>query len=201
MEDKAVDIYNIGIDELGFSTRTRLCFNRIGVNTLGEIREMTINDLIRIRNFGIRSLREVIDVLAKYGYFYPKDPNATEDDAGRSLAIYKKDQLPVLMTGAEDEPEKEETKPIDNTALIAENMELKDRLNVHMWQSLEKLNNLEKENDDLKRKIKCMTEAKNKDGIFAHIAEIVHTMQENKLSYITLQIDGYSINITKDSEE
>lgn len=203
--ENITDILNTSIHDIGLSVRTSNPLTRYGMKTFGDLREKTIDDLMHIRNFGMCSLREVIDVLAKYGYYYPKNPNATEEaeeDTSRPLimSIYKKDQLPMLMTGAEDEPEKEKTKPIDNTALIAENMELKDRLNIHMWQSLEKLNNLEKENNDLKRKIKYMTEAKNKDGIFAHIAEIVHTMQENKLSYITLQIDGYSINITKESE-
>lgn len=228
--ENITDILNTFIHDIGLSVRTSNPLARSGIITFGDLREKTIDDLMSIRNFGLRSLREVIDVLAKYGYYYPKHPNA-DADAG-PLDMYEKDQLPMLMTGAEDEPKEEKTKPIDNTDLIAENMELKQRLNVHMWQSLEKLNNLEKENAelhernkelskeniDLKReraqlngRINELSEANSSFieeiaaeediDILSLIKSIMTEMRNNKVSYITLQIDGYSINITKESEE
>ena len=53
------------IDPLGFSTRTRKCLKKEDIDTLGQLIEQTEEGLLEIRNFGKRSLKEVIDKLAE----------------------------------------------------------------------------------------------------------------------------------------
>lgn len=54
------------IEELDFTVRTYNCLKKSGVNTLGELVQRTAADLMAIRNFGQRSLEEVISKLAQY---------------------------------------------------------------------------------------------------------------------------------------
>ena len=65
MESKRVLL--IPIADLDFSVRTRNCLLRAGVQTLGDIQNKTIVDLMNIRNFGRRSLEEVLGTANSYG--------------------------------------------------------------------------------------------------------------------------------------
>jgi DNA-directed RNA polymerase alpha subunit len=55
------------LEELGFSVRTYNCLRRVGKGTLGEIANMTMAELLTVRNLGRKSAQEVIDKLAEYG--------------------------------------------------------------------------------------------------------------------------------------
>jgi DNA-directed RNA polymerase subunit alpha len=59
---------NIKIDDLDFSVRTYNCLKRQGVETLDELRNYTVEELMNIRNFGQKSLDEVRDKLREYGW-------------------------------------------------------------------------------------------------------------------------------------
>ena len=52
------------IENLDFSVRTYNCLKKEKIDTLGVLMEQTEEDLLSIRNFGKRSLQEVIDKLA-----------------------------------------------------------------------------------------------------------------------------------------
>lgn len=58
----------IPIEELNFSVRTYNCLKRRCINTLDEIIELTMNDLMKIRNLGRISLKEIIDKAREYGF-------------------------------------------------------------------------------------------------------------------------------------
>lgn len=58
----------IPIEEMGFSARTYNCLKRADCYTLGDICKKTRDQLLRIRNMGVQSAQEVIDVIGKYGY-------------------------------------------------------------------------------------------------------------------------------------
>ena len=49
------------IDDLDFSVRAYNCLKRAGVNTLGDLTEKTELEMMKIRNLGKKSLKEVID--------------------------------------------------------------------------------------------------------------------------------------------
>ena len=54
------------IEDVDFSVRTFNCLKKEAVNTLGELIKHTEADLLGIRNFGKRSLDEVIEKLAQF---------------------------------------------------------------------------------------------------------------------------------------
>lgn len=57
---------DVFIDRLGFSTRTYKCLKRReGIDTVAQLVEYTEEDLFEIRNFGKKSLQEVIEKLAE----------------------------------------------------------------------------------------------------------------------------------------
>jgi len=55
------------IEELDFSVRTYNCLKKANVLTVGELVQITEQDLMNIRNFGRKSLNEVRDRLAQLG--------------------------------------------------------------------------------------------------------------------------------------
>ncbi len=55
------------IDDLDFSVRTYNCLKRDGKEILGDLIKITEVDLMRIRNFGRKSLTEVVERLGQYG--------------------------------------------------------------------------------------------------------------------------------------
>ena len=61
------------IEDMEFSYRTYNALKRHQINTFGDLLNNTISDLMKIRNFGLVSLKEVVAKLKEYGYSYPKD--------------------------------------------------------------------------------------------------------------------------------
>jgi len=58
---------NTPIINLDFSVRTFNCLARAGVETLGDISKMTLGELQKVRNLGMKCCEEVIYTLKKYG--------------------------------------------------------------------------------------------------------------------------------------
>ncbi len=63
---KAATYKNLNIDSLGFSARTFNTLNRAGILTLGELEDMTKNEIANIKNLGERSLDEIIETIKEY---------------------------------------------------------------------------------------------------------------------------------------
>lgn len=59
-------ILDTPIEDVEFSVRTFNCLKKENVNTLGELIQRTENELLNIRNFGKRSLEEVLERLAQF---------------------------------------------------------------------------------------------------------------------------------------
>jgi DNA-directed RNA polymerase subunit alpha len=80
--------YNVQVERLDLSSRTLNCLKRAGINRVGEVLEMNRSELLRIRNFGDKSYRELFDKLREHNLLPPElDPALTEseeeqDDAG-----------------------------------------------------------------------------------------------------------------------
>ena len=55
------------IEELDLSVRSYNCLKREGVATVGELMDKTTQELLEIRNFGSKSVDEVVDKLAELG--------------------------------------------------------------------------------------------------------------------------------------
>ena len=53
------DVYNMPVEQLNLSVRAMNCLRRSGINTVGELISMNINDLLSLRNFGQKSKQEI----------------------------------------------------------------------------------------------------------------------------------------------
>ncbi|MBN2584158.1 MAG: tetratricopeptide repeat protein [Planctomycetes bacterium] len=60
-------VADILLETIDFSIRCRKCFQRLGVNALGDLAQMTEADLLNTKNFGQTSLNEVKQKLRRYG--------------------------------------------------------------------------------------------------------------------------------------
>ncbi len=61
------------IDDLDFSVRAYNCLKRAGVNTLGDLTEKTELEMMKIRNLGKKSLKEVIDKIKDMGLKFKEE--------------------------------------------------------------------------------------------------------------------------------
>jgi len=55
------------IEELDLSVRSYNCLKRAGINTVGELAQKTAEEMMRVRNLGRKSLKEVIQKLHEIG--------------------------------------------------------------------------------------------------------------------------------------
>jgi DNA-directed RNA polymerase subunit alpha len=72
------DVYNTLVETLALSARTLNCLKRAGINRVGEVLSMSKGELLKIRNFGQKSLDELYDKLAERNLL----PEETEDTSG-----------------------------------------------------------------------------------------------------------------------
>lgn len=66
-EDSKLKKLETSIDDLEFSVRAYNCLKRAGINTLGDLTEKTELEMMKIRNLGKKSLKEVIDKIKDMG--------------------------------------------------------------------------------------------------------------------------------------
>lgn len=70
------------IEELDFSVRTYNCLKKANILSVGELTEISENDLMNIRNFGRKSLNEVKDKLGQLGLALKDSEPGTEPIGG-----------------------------------------------------------------------------------------------------------------------
>jgi len=68
------------IDELNLSTRAYNCLKRARINTIQDLKEKSINDLIKVRNMGRKSLQEIISQLNGLKINLKQEIEEDEDD-------------------------------------------------------------------------------------------------------------------------
>ena len=66
-EDSKMKKLETSIDDLDFSVRAYNCLKRAGINTLGDLTEKSELEMMKIRNLGKKSLKEVIDKIKDMG--------------------------------------------------------------------------------------------------------------------------------------
>lgn len=66
-EDSKQKKLETSIDDLDFSVRAYNCLKRAGVNTLGDLTEKSELEMMKIRNLGKKSLKEVMDKIKDMG--------------------------------------------------------------------------------------------------------------------------------------
>ena len=58
---------NMTIDDLELSVRSNNCLKRAGIQTVEELIQKTEEDMMKVRNLGKKSLKEIKEVIASYG--------------------------------------------------------------------------------------------------------------------------------------
>jgi len=66
-EDKKEKVLEMTIEELDLSVRSYNCLKRAGINTVQELAERTMDDMMKVRNLGKKSLEEVEQKLQALG--------------------------------------------------------------------------------------------------------------------------------------
>ena len=61
------DLLRRSVDELELSVRTTDCIHNANIYSIGELVQRTRADLLKIKNFGRQSLREITEILAQMG--------------------------------------------------------------------------------------------------------------------------------------
>ena len=72
-EDTKLKKLETSIDELDFSVRAYNCLKRAGVNTLGDLTAKSELEMMKVRNLGKKSLKEVIDKVKDMGLKFRED--------------------------------------------------------------------------------------------------------------------------------
>ena len=66
-EDSKLKKLETSIDELDLSVRAYNCLKRANINSVGDLTEKTELEMMKIRNLGKKSLKEVIDKIKEMG--------------------------------------------------------------------------------------------------------------------------------------
>ena len=69
--------YNMTVESLDLSSRTLNCLKRADIHKVGEALQYEKSDLLKIRNFGEKSMRELYDKFAELGL--PVEDNKGEE--------------------------------------------------------------------------------------------------------------------------
>ena len=80
--DIPVEIYNVVVEKLELSSRTLNCLKRAGINKVGEVLERTAAELLKIRNFGEKSLNELRARLEENDF---PVPDSFQEQSGESV--------------------------------------------------------------------------------------------------------------------
>ena len=72
-EDSKQKKLETSIDDLDFSVRAYNCLKRAGINTLGDLTEKTELEMMKVRNLGKKSLKEVIDKIKEMGLKFKEE--------------------------------------------------------------------------------------------------------------------------------
>ena len=78
----SADVYNTLVETLALSARTLNCLKRAGINRVGEVLSMPKSELLKIRNFGQKSLGELYDKLAERELLPDEDTGDDAEDEG-----------------------------------------------------------------------------------------------------------------------
>ena len=92
---RLIEILNHSVEELELSVRSSNCLRDAGIRTLGDLVRKSEAEMLKYRNFGRKSLQELVDILSDMGLHFGMDVDAIVVPAGGET-----DDGP----GTEDEP-------------------------------------------------------------------------------------------------
>lgn len=66
-EDKPVKVMEMSIEDMDLSVRSYNCLKRANINTIEDLTKKSKDDMLKVRNLGLKSLEEVINKLESMG--------------------------------------------------------------------------------------------------------------------------------------
>ncbi len=78
-EEKDKQVYDMAIEELDFSVRSFNCLKRAGINTVNDLVSKTQDEMMKVRNLGIKSLEEVESKLESLGLHLASNDDDSDD--------------------------------------------------------------------------------------------------------------------------
>jgi DNA-directed RNA polymerase subunit alpha len=104
-------VYNMPVESLNLTARTLNCLKRASIHRVGEILEKSRGDLLRIRNFGERSLEELAERLGEINIFPPQfgtvPPSAESSDGEETAVEADGEDAEAVTVGSATEEEEE----------------------------------------------------------------------------------------------
>jgi len=73
---KLIELLNHSVEELELSVRSSNCLRDAGIRRLGDLVQKTEAEMLKYRNFGRKSLQELVDILSDMGLHFGMDVNA-----------------------------------------------------------------------------------------------------------------------------
>lgn len=65
-EDEQIKVLEMPIEEMDLSVRSYNCLKRANINTVEDLIKKSKNDMLKVRNLGLKSIEEVVNKLALY---------------------------------------------------------------------------------------------------------------------------------------
>jgi DNA-directed RNA polymerase subunit alpha len=81
------------IEDLDFSVRTVNCLKKEGITTVGELASLSEDELLRLRNFGKKSLTEVREKLGELSIPLLRSTSQSEDEDSTDLAADDEEEV------------------------------------------------------------------------------------------------------------
>lgn len=108
---RLIEVLNHSVEELELSVRSSNCLKDAGIKTLGDLVRKSEAEMLKYRNFGRKSLQELVDILADMGLSFGMDVDAIlrpVKSAGESLDLAEAPASEPDEGDDEDEDEVEE---------------------------------------------------------------------------------------------
>ena len=66
---------NIKIEELDLTVRSFNCLKKAGIEEVGQLSKLSLNELLKIKNLGRKSLDEILEKMKELGYDLSQNGN------------------------------------------------------------------------------------------------------------------------------
>jgi len=112
---RLMELLDHSVEELELSVRSSNCLRDAGIRTLGDLVQKTEAEMLKYRNFGRKSLQELVDILADLGLHFGMDVDAImaprrrdEDDELEAEEAQAAEEADEGSEGAEQDDEQDE---------------------------------------------------------------------------------------------
>lgn len=82
---RLIEMLNHSVEELELSVRSSNCLKDAGIRTLGDLVRKSEAEMLKYRNFGRKSLQELVDILADMGLHFGMDVDSIMAPGGEGL--------------------------------------------------------------------------------------------------------------------